>query len=160
MIETAFRTIISVDQLSIYGALSDFCDNTEIAKENRGDLCWSEQSDSMFEPAKLLMKTPLLSTEDPAHDDLLQKYQERVERLSQQSRVIKICIDAGFLTTVEVGQDFLTMDTVEFSHFCRTSGMSWIHFAERWKIIWPERLDSSEYQNWTCVRSHNQLFAR
>ena len=29
-----------------------------------------------------------------AQEDLLQKYQERVERLSQQHRVIKICIDA------------------------------------------------------------------
>ena len=47
----------------------------------------------------------------------LQKYQERVERLSQQSCVIKICTDAGFLTTVEVGQYFMTKDTEEFSQF-------------------------------------------
>ena len=46
-----------------------------------------------------------------------QRYQERVERLSQQNRVIKICIDAGFLTTVEVGQYFMTKDTEEFSQF-------------------------------------------
>ena len=48
------------------------------------------QSDPLFEPASLLMKTPTPSTEDPAQEDLLQKYQERVERLSQQNRVIKI----------------------------------------------------------------------
>ena len=42
---------------------------------------------------------------------------ERVERLSQQNRVIKICIDAGFLTTVAVGQYFMTKDTEEFSQF-------------------------------------------
>ena len=30
---------------------------------------------------------------------------------SQQNRVIKICTDAGFLTTVEVGQYFMTKDT-------------------------------------------------
>ena len=35
------------------------------------------------------MKTPTPSTDDPAQEDLLQKYQERVERLSQQNRVIK-----------------------------------------------------------------------
>ena len=45
------------------------------------------------------------------------KYKERVERLSQQDRVIKICTDAGFLTTVEVGQYFVTKDTEEFSQF-------------------------------------------
>ena len=54
-------------------------------------------------------------TDDPAQEELLQKYQERVERLSQQNRVIKICADAGFLTTVEVGQYFVAKDT-EKSH--------------------------------------------
>ena len=39
-----------------------------------------------------------------AQEDLLQMYQELVERLSQQNRVIKLCTDAGFLTTVDVGQ--------------------------------------------------------
>ena len=72
-------------------------------------------SDPLFDPASSLMKTPTPSTEDPAQEDLLQKYQERVERLSQQNRVIKICTDAGFLTTVEIGQCFVTKDTAEFS---------------------------------------------
>ena len=75
------------------------------------------QSGPLFEPASLLTKTPTPSTEDPAQEDLLQKYQERVERLSQQNRVIKICTDAGFLTTVGVGQYFMTKDTEEFLHF-------------------------------------------
>ena len=39
------------------------------------------------------------------------------ERLSQQNRVIKFCTDAGFLTTVEVGQYFMTKDTDELSQF-------------------------------------------
>ena len=34
--------------------------------------------------------TPTPSTNDPAQEDLLQKYQERVERLSQQNRVITL----------------------------------------------------------------------
>ena len=63
------------------------------------------------------MKTPTPSTDDPAQEDPLQKYQERVDRLSQQNRVIKICTDAGFLTTVDVGQYFMTKDTEEFSQF-------------------------------------------
>ena len=40
-----------------------------------------------------------------------------MERLSQQNRVIKYCTDAGFLTTVDVGQYFMTKDTEEFSQF-------------------------------------------
>ena len=61
--------------------------------------------------------TPRPSLEIPAQEILLQKYKERVERLPQQDRVIKICTDAGFLETAEVGQYFLTKDTDEFSQF-------------------------------------------
>ena len=37
-----------------------------------------------------------------------------MERLPQQDRLIKVCIDAGFLTTVEVRQYFMTKHTDEF----------------------------------------------
>ena len=63
------------------------------------------------------MKTPTPLTDDLAQEDLLQKYQERVDKLSQQNRVIEICTDAGFLTTVDVGQYCMTKDTEEFSQF-------------------------------------------
>ena len=61
--------------------------------------------------------TPRLSVEVFAKENLLQKYKERVERLPQQDRVIKICTDAGFLKTVEVGQYFMTKHTDEFLQF-------------------------------------------
>ena len=76
------------------------------------------QSDPWFVPTNPLMKTPTPSTDDPAQEDLLQQYQERVKkRLSQQNRVIKMCTVAGFLTTVDVGQYFMTKDTEEFSQY-------------------------------------------
>ena len=75
------------------------------------------QSDPLFEPAKLLIMTPRPSIEIPAQEHLLQKYNGRVERLPQQDRLIKICTDAGFLKTVEVGQYFMTKHTDEFSQF-------------------------------------------
>ena len=54
----------------------------------------------------------LLDCDDRAHKDLLlQKYRERTEKLSQKDRVSKFCTDAGFLTSVEVGQYFMTKDT-------------------------------------------------
>ena len=54
------------------------------------------------------MMLPRPSSEIPAQENLLQKYQERVERLSQQDRLIMICIDARLMKTVEVGQYFMT----------------------------------------------------
>ena len=57
-----------------------------------------------------------LNNDDPAHRDLLlQRYGERIEKLSQQDRLSKFCMDAGFLNVVEIGQYFMTKDTAEFS---------------------------------------------
>ena len=116
-IVTVFRTIISVNQLSIYGAVSDLCEEYKACQVRTGRPVLAGQSDPLFEPASLLMKTPTPSTEDPVQEDLLQKCQEREERLSPQNRVIKFCTDAGFLTTVGVEQYFMTKDTEEFSQF-------------------------------------------
>ena len=41
-IETVFRTIISVNQLSIYGAVSNFCEEAKLAMLEQGDLFWQD----------------------------------------------------------------------------------------------------------------------
>ena len=115
-IETVLR-IISVNQLSIYGAVSDLCEELKTCHVGTGRLVLTGRSESLFVPTSV-MKTHTPLTDDPAQEeDLLQRCQERVERLSQQDRVIKFCIDAGFLTTVDVGQYFMTNDTEEFLQF-------------------------------------------
>ena len=81
----------------------------------------------MFEPASLLTKTPAPSTDDPAQEDLLQKYQERVEMLLQQNRVIKICTDTGSFL---VGQYFMTKDTEEFSPFTE-----FLNLQSQWHVV-------------------------
>ena len=96
-IETVFRTIISVNQLSIYGAVSDFCDEYRACQARTVRPVLAGQSDPLFVSTRLLITTPTPSTEVLAQENLLQKYRERVERLSQQRRVIKFCTDAGFL---------------------------------------------------------------
>ena len=63
-----------------------------------------------------------LENPDPAYQNfLLQRYEERIERLSQQDKVIKICMDAGFLSVVEIGQYFMTKDNGEqfYAMACR-----------------------------------------
>ena len=115
-VETVLRTIISVNQLSICGAVSDLCEECKTCHVRTGRLVVARQSDPLFVPS--VMKTHALLTDDLAQEeDLLHMYQERVERLSQQDRVIKFCAAPGFLTTVEVGQYFMTKDTDEFSQF-------------------------------------------
>ena len=117
-IETVLRTIISVIQPSTYGAVSDLCEECKSCHVRTGRLVLAGQSDPLFVPTSSLMKTHTLLTDDPAQEeDLLQRYRERFEKLSQQDRVSKFCTDAGFLTTVEVGQYFMTKHTDDFSQF-------------------------------------------
>ena len=44
------------------------------------------------------------------------------------------CMNAGFLTTVEVGQYFMTKDTEKFSQLTDSVALSWVHLAKR-KLI-------------------------
>ena len=46
-IETVFRTIISVNQLSIYGAVSDLCEEYSSCQARTGRLVLAEQSDPL-----------------------------------------------------------------------------------------------------------------
>ena len=65
-----------------------------------------------------VMKTDVPLKDDPAQKEfLLQRYGERIEKLSQQDKLSNFCMDAGFLNVVEVGQFFMTKDTEEFSQF-------------------------------------------
>ena len=75
------------------------------------------QSSSSFVPS--VIKTEVLLNCDyfARKDLLLQQYGERIEKLSQQDRLSKFCMDAGFLNVVEIGQYFRTKDTAEFSQF-------------------------------------------
>ena len=65
-IETVLRTIISVNQLSIYGAVSDLCDECKSCHVRTGRLVLAGQSDPLFVPTSSLIKTPTPSTDDPA----------------------------------------------------------------------------------------------
>ena len=60
----------------------------------------------------------LLDSDDPAYQKiLLRQYGERIENLSQQDKLSKFCMDAGFLSVVENGQFFMTKDTGDLTQF-------------------------------------------
>ena len=99
--------------------------------------------------------------DDFAHRKIqLQQCGERIEKLAQQDRLSKFCIDAGFPNVVEIGQYFMTKGTAEFSQFTRCSGVFLVHFAKRRRYIWTEGLYPREHQNWTRIGSYNLMLAR
>ena len=116
-IKTVFRAITSVNQLSLYGAVAEMCEEYETFHDRTWKPVVGGQSSSSFVPSVTKTDVPL-DGDDRAHKDLLlQKYGERIEKLSQQDKLSKFCLDAGFLNVVEIGQYFMTKDTAEFSQF-------------------------------------------
>ena len=53
-IETVFRTIISVNQLSIYGAVSDVCEEYGTCQQERGDPCWQDNLTPFVRASKII----------------------------------------------------------------------------------------------------------
>ena len=154
-----FSTIIFVNQLSLWGAVPEMCEECESCPDRTGRPVVERQSNSLFVPN--LMKTNMPLTDDPAQEvDLLQRYRERIEKLSQQDKLSKFCMDARFLdnswgrTVLHDKRHWIILTIHRFS------GLSWVHVAKRRRLIWTKTLDQMEHQNWTRTGSHNQPFAR
>ena len=114
-IETIFRIIISVNQLSIYGAVAAICEEFENHQDGSGEPeILMGQSIVLGE---IKAEVPL-QNENPLHHQILwQQYIERIESLSPESKVSRFCKEAGFMRIVEVGQYFMTKDTGDFRQF-------------------------------------------
>ena len=118
-IETIFRIIVSANQFSLYGAVTNMCEECESLHER------SRQLDKVMGQSIVLseIKTEVpLENDDPKYQNfLLQRNEERIERLSQTDKVNKFCMDAGFLSVVEIGQYFMTKDNGEqfYAKACR-----------------------------------------
>ena len=111
-IETIFRIIISVNQLSIYGAI---CEEFENHQDGSGEPeILMGQSIVLGE---IKAEVPLQNENPLNHQILWQQYIERIESLSPESKVSRFCMEAGFMRIVEVGQYFMTKDTGDFRQF-------------------------------------------
>ena len=64
-----FAQLFLLNQLSIYGTVSDLCDECRACQANTGRPVLAGQSNPLFESASLLMTTPTPSTEVPAQED-------------------------------------------------------------------------------------------
>ena len=99
-----FRIIVSANQLSLYGAIAEICEEYETLHGRTERPVVVEQSSSSLVLSVIKTEAPL-DCDDPANQDLLwQQHGERIERLSQQDKLCKFCMDAGFLNVVEIGQ--------------------------------------------------------
>ena len=84
--------IVFANQLSLYGAVANICEEYESLHDRSG------QPDVLMGQSIVLSK---IKAEVPLENDitlhqnlLLQRYEERIERLSQENKVSKFCMDA------------------------------------------------------------------
>ena len=100
-VDTIYRIILSVNQLSVYRAVVVICDEYE------------SHQDSTGQPVILVGQSIVLGeikAEVLAHDEeprdaqiILQQYIQQVESLAPENRVSKFCKEAGFMRIVEIG---------------------------------------------------------
>ena len=114
-IETIFRIVAFANQLSPYGAVANMCEEFESLQDRSG------QPDVLMGQSIVLCEIKAeipLQNDIPSHQNvLLQQYEERIKLLSQENKVSKFCMDAGFVHVVEIGQYFITKDTGDFTQF-------------------------------------------
>ena len=110
-----FRIKISVNQLSIYGAVAAICEEFENHQDGSGEPeILMGQSIVLGE---IKAEIPLQNENSLNHQILWQQYMERIESLSPESKVSRFCMEAGFMRIVEVGQYFMIKDTGDFRQF-------------------------------------------
>ena len=102
-VEAVLRSIISVNQLSIYGAVAGMCE--ELASRisgcsaSTGRFVAKDKPETMFLPTDLSTTTNPLLTNDQARGDLLREYKQKSANLQYDLRLIRLCPDAGFMKT-------------------------------------------------------------
>ena len=93
------------------------CEEYETPQDRSGQPVVGVQSSSSL-VLSVIKTEVLLDCDDLAHKDLLlQQDGECNEKLSQQDRLSKFCMDAGFRNVVEIGQYFMTKNTAELLQF-------------------------------------------
>ena len=114
-LDTIYRIILSVNQLSVYGAVAAVCEEFESHQDRPGEPeILMGQSIVLSE---IKAEIPLQNENSVNHQILWQQYIQQVESLSPENKVSKFCKEAGFMRVVEVGQYFVTKDTGSLRQF-------------------------------------------
>ena len=90
-IQTVFRTNTSVNQLSLYGAVAEMCEEYETFHDRTEQPVVGGHSSSSFVPSVIKTDAPLDSDDMARKDLLLQQYGERIEKFSQGCRISECC---------------------------------------------------------------------
>ena len=134
-VEVVLRTIVSVNQLSVYGAVADMCD--KLASRISGCSASMERPFAKDKPEIMVAPTDLSTTTNPlltngqARGNLLREYKRKFANLPDDLRLIRFCSDAGFMNTVARGQNFVIIDEAGTGKIGLSWFMSRVHITSR-----------------------------
>ena len=144
-----FAQLFSVNQLSIYGAVSDLCDECKSYLLEQRDLFWCDNLTHCLCPQvwwKHLHLWPMILRKKICCEST------KNEWTNYHCKIVWLywcrIPDNGWCRTIIHDKRYWRILTIY-----RFNGLSWVHFAKRWKIVWPERLDLREHQNWARIGS-------
>ena len=114
-IDTIFRIILFVNQLSVYEAVAALCEEFESHQDGSGvPEILMGQSIVLGE----IKAEATLQNENPMNDQIIwQQYIQQVESLSPESKVSRFCKEAGFMRVIEFVQYFVNKDTGSLRQF-------------------------------------------
>ena len=101
--------------VSIYGAVAALCEEFENHQDGPGEP--EILTGRSIVLGEIKAEIPLQDENPLNHQIQWQQYMERIESLSQESKVSRFCMEAGFMRVVEMGQYFMTKDTGDFRQF-------------------------------------------
>ena len=92
-VDTIYRIVLSVNQVSVYGAMAAICEEFEDHQDRTGQpVILVGQSIVLGE----VTAEALLHDEDPMNDQIIwQQYIQQVESLSSENKVSNFCKEAG-----------------------------------------------------------------
>ena len=118
-VEVFLRTVIPVNQLSVYGAVADLCD--ELAwrisgcSECTGKPVAQNNLETMVKPTELSTTNQPPRTNETVQGNLLHYYERKFANLPDHRQLIKRCSNVGNTKTVAKGQYFTTIQDAELA---------------------------------------------
>ena len=104
-VELILRTVISVNQFSVYGEVADLCNELD------PDYAESVICESLAIPTESAnANATSQSLTSSAQGNLLQYYFEKFAELPEDQKLSKFCKGVGFSKKIEKGQFFITIE--------------------------------------------------
>ena len=121
------QVVISVNQLSICGAVADMIEELPVGQR----ALVKPKAQGQLDKVEIITQLPLakIQANEERQGNLLQEYEQRFEKLSEDQKLSKLCSEAG-LRLVEIGQFFYALPSPREEgnqSLCGTRVEGWSH---------------------------------